>query len=193
MTYLGELDGEARSPSTREVADALQEIARRAYQFAIELMKLDVRLGSEEEQRFNTPNEVAAHLLANVSLKPEGRSVLDNAMRANEVLAHIAVNEAKKLSEMSKKGRPIQGEATARMLRLLIILLREQGLRIPARPKSSDAVCVFSKHFLQVALIRARSLRGAEWATREIKYALMLSDRVFLGRLRQAGKSESET
>ena len=111
MTYLGELDGEARSPSTREVADALQEIARRAYQFAIELMKLDVRLGSEEEQRFNTPNEVAAHLLANVSLKPEGRSVLDNAMRANEVLAHIAVNEAKKLSEMSKEGAANPGRS----------------------------------------------------------------------------------
>jgi hypothetical protein len=41
VTYLGYLDGEARSPPTREVAAVLQELARRAYQFAHDLLRLD--------------------------------------------------------------------------------------------------------------------------------------------------------
>jgi hypothetical protein len=192
VTYLGYLDGEARSPSTREVATVLQELARRAYQFAHDLLSLDLRLGNQEE-RFNTPNEVASRLLASVPLKPEGRSVLHNAMRANEVLARVAVDEAKKLSERSKKGRLTYGQATAWMLQRLLELLREHGLRVSARPKRGDPVCVLSKHFLRLALTRARALKGSEWASQEIKYALMLSDRVFMGRLRQAAEAVRES
>lgn len=115
VTYLGYLDAEARSPSTREVATALLDLARRAYQFKQDLLKLDLRLGNEEE-RFNTPNEVASRLLASIRLKPEGRSILETAMWANEVLARVAAQEAKKLNEGSKKGRLTHGQATALML-----------------------------------------------------------------------------
>ena len=44
VTYLGYLDGEAGSPPTREVVAVLQELARRAYQFAHDLLRLDVGL-----------------------------------------------------------------------------------------------------------------------------------------------------
>jgi hypothetical protein len=79
------------------------------------------------------------------------------------------------------------------MLRRLIELLREHGLVISTRPKFDDPVFTFSKTFLQVARTRTSSLKGAEWASQEIKYALMLSDRVFLGRLQQAAEAVSES
>lgn len=192
VTYMGYLDGEARSPSTREVATVLQDLARRAYQFAQDLLRLDLRLRSQEE-RFNTPNEVASRLLTSVLLKPEGRSVLENAMRANEVLARVAAHEAKKLSERPKKGRLTHGQATAWMLQRLVVHLREHGLHVAARPTSDDPVCVLSKYFLRLALTRARALKGSDGATQEIKYALMLSDRVFSGRLRQAAEDVGES
>jgi hypothetical protein len=130
--YLGLLDGEAHSPSTREVATALEGVARLAYQFARELFTLELRVGDEKEKRFNTANEAAADILTKVeerfntaneaaadivtkvTVKPEGRPVLDAAIRANEILARVAVREAKKLGEKSKKGRPTRGGATCR-------------------------------------------------------------------------------
>lgn len=192
VTYLGYLDGEARSPSTREVASALEDLARRAYQFFQHLGGLDLQLRDQEE-RFNTPNQVASHILARVPLQPEGRSVLENAMRANDVLARVAVREAKKLSKRSKKGRLIHGQATAWMLQQLIEILREHGLRAAAPQKSGDLVCVLSRHFLRLALTRAPDLVGSKSAIQEIKYALNLSDRVFMGRLRQAAEVVSES
>jgi hypothetical protein len=95
VTYLGYLDGEARSPSSREVAAVLEDIARRVCRFAHDLFLLDIRSRNQEEQRFNTPEEVAADILAHVLLKPESRAVLNAAIRANEVLARVAAREAK--------------------------------------------------------------------------------------------------
>ena len=122
----GLLDGEAHSPSTREVATALEGVARRAYQFARDLFTLELHVGDEKEKRFNTANEAAADILTKVTVKQEGRPVLDAAIGGtNQILARVAVREAKKLSEKSKKGRPTRGGATAWMLRRLIQLLRE--------------------------------------------------------------------
>ena len=114
-------------------------------------------------------------------------------MRANDVLARVAVREAKKLSKRSKKGRLTHGQATAWMLQQLIEILREHGLRAAAPQKSCDLVCVLSRHFLRLALTRAPDLVGSKSAIQEIKYALNLSDRVFMGRLRQAAEVVSES
>jgi hypothetical protein len=96
------------------VATALEGVARLAYQFARELFTLELRVGDEKEKRFNTANEAAADIVTKVTVKPEGRPVLDAAIRANEILARVAVREAKKLGEKSKKGRPTRGGATCR-------------------------------------------------------------------------------
>jgi hypothetical protein len=191
-TYLSILEAEAASPSAREVATALERIAQRTHEFARYLYTLDFRLGSEEAGGFNTANEAAADILARTSITRENRSVLDDALRANEVLAAVAGREAKKLAESSKKGRPTHGQATAWLLRRLIDLLREYGLRVAARPKCGDPVCILSRHFLDLAKTRARNLSGWNFAIQEIKYAL-LSDRVFMGRLRQAAEVVSES
>jgi hypothetical protein len=192
-TYLGCLDGEARSPSSREVAVVLADVEERAHQFAKHLFMLDVRARNQEEERFNTANEVAADILTKASVRPEGRPVLDAAIRANEILARVASREAKKLGERSKKGRPVRGGTTAWMLQRLIELLRENELDIPARPKSDNPVCVLSKHFLKLARIRARDLKGSKWASQEIGHELMVTDRIFLSRLRRAAQTESES
>jgi hypothetical protein len=191
-TYLGILEAEAASPSAREVAMALERIAQGTHEIARYLYTLDFRLDSEELGGFNTANEAAADILARISIREENRSVLEAALRANDILAAVAAGEAKKLAESSNKGRLTHGQATAWMLQRLIELLGEHGLRVAARPKSGDSVCVLSRHFLQVALTRATALSGSESATHEIKYALNLSDRVFRGRLRQAAEIVSE-
>jgi hypothetical protein len=187
-TYLGTLEAEAASPSAREVAMALERIAQLTHEIARYLYTLDFRLGSEEAGGFNTANEAAADILAKISITRENQSVLDAALRANEILAAVAAREAKKLAESSKKGRLTHGQATAWMLQRLIELLREHGLGVAAPPKSGDLV-VLSRHFLGLALTRAPDLIGSESAIEEIKSALNLSDRVFMGRLRQAERS----
>jgi hypothetical protein len=190
---MGMLETEAASPSAREVATALEQIAQRSHETARYLYKLDTRLGSKKAAGLNTANKAAADILERISMKGENRSVLDDALRANEVLAAVAGREAKKLAESSKKGRPTHGQATAWMLQRLIELLREHGLHVSARPKSGDPIRDLSRHFLELALRRASALFGSESAIQEIKYALMLSDRVFMGRLRQAAEVVSES
>ena len=167
---------------------ALERIAQLTHEIARYLYTLDFRLGSEEAGGFNTANEAAADILAKISITRENQSVLDAALRANEILAAVAAREAKKLAESSKKGRLTHGQATAWMLQRLIELLREHGLGVAAPPKSGDLV-VLSRHFLGLALTRAPDLIGSESAIEEIKSALNLSDRVFMGRLRQAERS----
>jgi hypothetical protein len=191
-TYLGILEAEAVSPSAREVAMALARIAERTQEIARYLCTLDFRLGSAEGG-FNTANEAAADILARFSITGENRSVLNAALRANEVLAAVAAWQAKMLVESSNKGRLTHGQATAWMLKRLIELLREHGLRVAARPKCSDPVCILSRQFLRLALTRATALSGSESATRDIKYALNLSARVFMGRLRQAAEVASKS
>jgi hypothetical protein len=183
-TYLGILEAEANSPSAREVAAVLEKLARHAHQFAQDLLRLDIR-GNEGKGHFNTANEAAADILANILIKPKKRSVLDAAIRANEVLAAVARREAKKLAESSKKGRPIRGAATAWMLRQLAELLHDNGLPVSLPPKGGDLLCVLSQHFLQVARTRAEELQEPEWARKEIQAMLMLSKQVFAGRLRR--------
>jgi hypothetical protein len=183
-TYLGILEAEANSPSAREVAAVLEKLARHAHQFAQDLLRLDIR-GNEGKGHFNTANEAAADILANILIKPKKRSVLDAAIRANEVLAAVARREAKKLAESSKKGRPIRGAATAWMLRQLAELLHDNGLPVSLPPKGGDLLCVLSQHFLQVARTRAEALQEPEWARKEIQAMLMLSKQVFAGRLRR--------
>jgi hypothetical protein len=183
--YLGFLEAEANSPSVREVATVLEGLARRAHQFAQDLRRLDIRMGNEWKGHFNTANEAAAEILANI---PEKRPVLDATVRANEGLAVVALREAKKLAERSKKGRPTHGEPTAWMLRQLVELLRDNGLTISLPPKWGDPFCVLSQHFLRVALTRAKTLREPEWACKEIQAVLMLSKQVFAGRLRRAAQ-----
>jgi hypothetical protein len=184
-TYLGVLEAEASSPSAREVATVLESIAQLAHAFAGYLYTLDIRLGSEGATTFNTANEAAADILGKFLIKPENRSVLDAALRANEVLAAIAVREAKKLAESSTKGKPTHGKPTAWMLCQLAELLRDNGLLISLPPKWDDPFCVLSQHFLQVALTRAKDLREPEWACQEILTVLMLSRQAFARRLRQ--------
>jgi hypothetical protein len=104
-TYLGFLEAEANSPSAREVAAVLEELAQHAYQLARDLLRLNIRIGNEGKGHFNTANEAAADILANILIEPTNRSVLDATIRANEVLAAVARGEAKKLAESSKKGR----------------------------------------------------------------------------------------
>jgi hypothetical protein len=94
-TYLGVLEAEANSPSTREVAAVLASVARRAYQFAQDLRSLEIRIGKQGTEAFNTANEAAADILAKVSIKPEGRSALDTALRGNEILAVAGAREVK--------------------------------------------------------------------------------------------------
>ena len=188
-TYLGILEAEANSPSAREVATALEDLARQAHQFAQDLLRLEIRIGNEGKGHFNTANEAAADILANILIKPMKRSVLDATIGANEVLAAVARREAKKLAESSKKGRPIRGTATAWMLRKLAELLHDNGLPISLPPKGGDLLCVLSQHFLQAARTRAESLREPEWARKEIQAMLMLSNQVFAGRLRRAMQS----
>jgi hypothetical protein len=184
-TYLGILEAEANSPSAREVATALEDLARHAHQIARDLLRLDIRIGNEGKGHFNTANEAAADILANILITPKRRSVLDATIRANEVLAAVARREAKKLAESSKKGRPIRGAATAWMLRRLAVLLHDNGLPISLPPKGGDLLCILSQHFLQAARTRAETLREPEWACKEIQAMLMLSKRVFAGRLRR--------
>jgi len=184
-TYLGILEAEANSPSAREVAVVLEDLARHAHQFAQDLLKLDIRTGNEGKGHFNTANEATADILANIWIEPEKRSVLGAAIRANEVLAAVACREAKKLAESSKKGRPIGGAATAWMLRDLAELLHDNGLPVSLAPKGGDLLCVLSQHFLQVARTRAEELQEPEWARKEIQAMLMLSKQVFAGRLRR--------
>jgi hypothetical protein len=186
ITYLGILEAEADSPSAREVATVLENVARRAHQLAQDLHRLDIRRGDEAAGPFNTANEAAADILANISIRPENRSVLDAALRANEVLAAVAVREAKKLAESSKKGRPIRGAATGWMLRQLAELLHDNGLPVSLPPKAGDPLYILSQHFLQAARTRAETLRDPEWARKEIEAMLMLSKQVFAGRLRRA-------
>jgi hypothetical protein len=185
MTYLGILEAEANSPSAREVAAVLEDLARHAYQFARDLLRLDIRIDNEGKGHFNTANEAAADILANILIKPENRPVLHATIRANEVLAAVARWEAKKLAESSKKGRPIRGAATAWMLRQLAELLHDNGLPVSLPPKGGDLLCVLSQHFLEAARARAETLREPEWARKEIEAMLMLSEEVFAGRLRQ--------
>lgn len=189
--YLGMLEAEAASPSAREVAMALERIAQRSHEIARYLYALDLRPDGEETGGFNTSNQAAAEILARISITGENRSILDAALRAHEVLAAIAAQEAKKLAGSSKKGRLTHGQATAWMLQRLVELLREHGLRVAARPKSGDPVCRLSRHFLEWARTRAPALSGSDSAIQEIKYALMLSDQAFVSRLRQAAASES--
>ena len=191
-TYLGILEAEADSPSAREVAKALETIARLAHGLAGYLYTLDFRLG-EEAGTFNTANEAAADILAKILPRPENRSVLDAALRANEVLAAVAVREAGKLGERSKKGRPIRGKPTAWLLRQLVELLGQSGLLISLPPKWDDPFCVLSQHFLRVALTRAKALREPECACKEIQAVLNLSEKGFVGRLRQAAQSPEES
>ena len=185
-TYLGILEAEANSPSAREVATALEDVARHAHRFARVLLRLDIRIGNEGKGHFNTANEAAADILANILIKPTKRSVLHATIRTNEVLAAVARWEAKKLAESSKKGRPIRGSATAWMLRRLAELLHDNGLPVSLPPKGGDLLCVLSQHFLQAARTRAETLREPEWARKEIQAMLMLSKQVFAGRLRRA-------
>jgi hypothetical protein len=184
-TYLGILEAEANSPSAREVATALEDLAQHAYQFARDLFTLNIRIDSEGKGHLNTANEAAADILANILIKPENRSVLDATMRANEVLAAVARREAKKRAESSKKGRPIRGAATAWMLRRLAELLHNNGVPISPPSKGGDLLCVLSQHFLRAAQTRAETLRSPEWARQEIQATLMLSNEVFAGRLRR--------
>lgn len=193
ITYLGVLEAEASSPSAREVATVLEGLARCAHQFAQELFRLDIRTSNEWPAAFNTANEAAADILANISIKPENRSVLDAALRANEVLAVVAVREARKLAEGSKKGRRIHGQSTAWMLRQLAGLLRDNGLSISLPPKWDEPFCVLSQHFLRVALTRAKALREPGWACEEIKTALMLSEPFFLRSLRRAAQPRGDS
>ena len=158
-TYLGVLQAEAASPSAREVAMVLERIARLAHEFARYLFTLDYRLGREEAGSFNTASEAAADILAKILITSENRSVLDAALRGNELLAAVAVREAKKLAESSKKGRPTGGAATGWVLRQLADLLRDNGLVISSPLRSSDPFCVLSKHFLGITLPRAKALR----------------------------------
>ena len=118
-TYLGILEGEAGSPSAREVAAALETVAERAHQFSGFLYTFDFRLPSEETWTINTASGVAADILAKALIEAEGESVLAAALRGNVVLAAVAARQAKKLADSSKKGRAIQGVATAWMLREL--------------------------------------------------------------------------
>jgi hypothetical protein len=159
--YLGVLEAEASSPSAREVATVLEGLARRAHRFARELFSLDIRMSNEGPEAFNTANEAAADILANISIKPENRSVLDAALRANEFLAAVAVREARKLAEGSKKGRRVHGHPTAWMLRQLAGLLRDNGLSISLPPKWDEPYRILSEHFLRIALTRAKALRRA--------------------------------
>jgi hypothetical protein len=193
VTYLGILEAEATSPSAREVATVLEDLAWRAQQFTKELRKLDIRWGDEGWEAFNTVTEAAADILSNVSIKPDNRSVLDAALRANALLAVVAVREAKKLAESSKKGKPIHGQPTAWMLSQLAGLLRDNGLSISLPPKWDDPFCVLSQHFLRVALTHAKALREPGWACEEIKTALNISKHVFLGRLRRAAQPPPES
>jgi hypothetical protein len=185
-TYLGILEAEANSPSAREVAAVLEDLARRAHQFAQDLLRLDIRIGNEGKGHFNTANEAAADILANILIKPTKRSVLHAAIRANELLAAVARREAKKRAETSKKDRPVRGAATAWMLRQLAELLHDNGRPVSLPPKGDDLLCVLSRHFLQAARTRAETLREPEWARKEIEAMLMLSEQVFAGRLRRA-------
>jgi hypothetical protein len=185
ITYLGILEAEATSPSAREVAAVLEGLARHAHQFAQDLLRLDIRLGNEGKGHFNTANEAAADILANILIEPEKGSVLHATIRANEVLAAVARREAKKRAESSKKGRPIRGAATAWMLRRLAELLHDNGLPVSLPPKRGDLLCGLSQDFLEAAQIRAETLREPEWARKEIKAMLMLSKQVFASRLRR--------
>src|SRR3979411_537200 len=180
-TYLGILEAEANSPSAREVATALEDLARHAHQFAQDLLRLDIRIGNEGKGHFNTANEAAADILANILIKPMKRSVLDATIGANEVLAAVARREAKKLAESSKKGRPIRGTATAWMLRKLADLFYDNGLPVSLPPKGGDLLCVLSQHFLQAARTRAETLRKPEWARKEIQAMLLLRKHVCAG------------
>jgi hypothetical protein len=186
-TYLGILEAEANSPSAREVATVLEDLAWHAHQFAQDLLRLDI--GNEGERHFNTANEAAADILANILIKPTKRSVLGATIRANELLAAVARREANKLAESSKKGRPIRGAATSWMLRQLADLLHDNGLPVSLPPKGGDLLCVLSQHFLQAARTRAEALREPDWARKEIKAVLMLSEEVFASRLRRAVQS----
>jgi hypothetical protein len=47
-TYLGILEAEANSPSAREVATALEDLAQHAYQFARDLFTLNIRIDRGE-------------------------------------------------------------------------------------------------------------------------------------------------
>jgi hypothetical protein len=192
-TYLGVLEAEASSPSAREVATVLEDLARRAHQFAQDLVKLEIRTGNEAKGCFNTANDVAADTLANILIKPENRSVLETAIRANRVLAGVAVRTSKNLTERSRRGRPIHGGPTAWTLRQLAELLRDNGLPISLPPKWGDPFCVSSQHFLRIALTRARTLPAPDWACQEIQSVLMLSKLAFASRLRQAAQPRGES
>jgi hypothetical protein len=192
-TYLGILQGEAGSPSAREVATVLETVARHAHQFAGYLYTLDSSLASEETGAFNTASGAAADILAKALIKPEGQSVLAAALRGNEILAAVAAQEAKKLAERSKKGRPIRSAATPWMLRQLAQFLRDNGLPISKPPKAGDSLCVSSQRFLRAALTRAEALREPEWTRKEIKDMLMLSEQVFAHRVRQALQAPEES
>ena len=184
--YLGTIEGEAGSPSAREVATVLETVAERAHHFARYLYTLDFRLPGEGTTAINTAGEAAADILKKALIKPEDQSVLAAALRGNEVLAAVAARQAKKLVERSKKGRAVQGAATAWTLRQLAELMWDNGLPSSMPPKSGDSLCALSEHFWRLALIRAEALREPEWARKEIQVMRMLTERVFADRLRQA-------
>jgi hypothetical protein len=179
MPYLGVLEAETNSPSAREVADVLESVAQRADQFAQDLYRLDIRASNEGPGAFNTANEAAADILAEASIRGEGRSVLEASLRANQILADFAAREAKRLADSSKKGRRTHGAASAWVLRQLADILRAAGLRLSLPPRSRDPLCVASKQFLKAALTRAKTLRQPEWASTEIR-GVLSSNQIFL-------------
>ncbi len=186
MTYLGVLEAEADSPSAREVAAVLESVAQRARQFAKDVGTLEIRSREQAAGAFNTAKEAAADILAGASIRGEDRSVLGAALRANQILAEFAAQEAKRLAESAKKGRRTHGAATAWMVRQLADILRGAGLPLSLPPRWGDPFCLASQHFLQAAFSRAKTLRQPEWPSQEIRGVLMLSKQAFLRRLRES-------
>jgi hypothetical protein len=86
------------------VAAVLEDLARHAHQFAQDLLRLDIRIGNEGKGHFNTANEAAADILANILIKPTKRSVL-GAQRNCAVMCAAAIPTG--LCPMSVRSGPI--------------------------------------------------------------------------------------
>ena len=183
--YLGTIEGEAGSPSAREVATVLETVAERAHHFARYLYTLDFRLPGEGTTAINTAGEAAADILKKALIKPEDQSVLAAALRGNEFLRPSPLDKRRSLL----RGRRRVGQSKARPQHGRYASLPSScGITdYPARCRQRvEILCALSEHFLETALIRAEALREPEWARKEIQVMRMLTKRVFADRLRQA-------
>ena len=125
----------------------LERIARPAISLHDISTRSTIAWAGRRRESFNTASEAAADILAKILIKRENRSVLDAALRGNELLAASLFGKLRSLLKAPRKDGQAVAQATGWVLRQLADLLRDNGLVISSPLRSSDPYCVLSRAF----------------------------------------------